>query len=136
MKKTFTLLVAAVLMTAAAFAQYDGNRPHDNNYGNNNYDNNQEVAVNNNQHFDRDVHHFGEREKHMKIDEINYRYDRKIAAVENSFFMSRHKKDWKISRLQAQRDEDINFVMAKFNARQDHYNQGDNHYNDHDRRNW
>ena len=135
MKKTFTLLAVAMIMASATFAQYNNNR-YDNNYGNNNYDYNHPVVVDNNHGFDNDHHFFGEREKNMQIDRINYIYDKKIEHVENSFFMGRHKKDCKIAELQAQRSNEISFVVAKFDERKMHFDQGDNHYNDHDRRNW
>ena len=137
MKKTFTLLAVAMVMTSATFAQYNNNRSGDNNYGNNNSDYNHTVVVDNNHgNYDNDRHFFGEREKNMQLDRINYVYDRKIEHVENSFFMGRHKKDCKIAELQAQRNYEISCVVAKFNERKMHFDEGDNHYNDHDRRNW
>ena len=144
MKKTFTLLATVLLITTASFAQYNDHRPGDNNnaYGNNNYgynnnnggSYNNEMAVNN----DRDNwqdHHFGEREKQLRVDQINYEYDHKISSVENSFFIGRHKKEFKIAALQAQRDSEISYVMASFN-RNDHFHRYENRYDDHDRRNW
>ena len=141
MKKTFTFLAVAFLMTSAAFAQYNNNQPGNNNYGNNNYGNNSYgnnqvvVAADHRGNWDNGHHFFGEREKNMQIDRINYVYDKKIEHVENAFFMGRHKKDCKIAELQSQRDYEIGCVVAKFNERKVHFDQDDNHY-DHDRRNW
>ena len=133
MKKTFTLLATVVLLSSVAFAQYNNNRPNDDNY-NNNY---REVVIDN--RYDdhgRYDHHFGDNKKDMQIDRINYSYDRKIEWVQNSFFMGRHKKQYKIAQLQAQRDYEIGCVVAKFNGGNNHYSRNDNHYNHDDRRNW
>ena len=61
---------------------------------------------------------------------------KKIEWVQNSFFMGRHKKQYKIAQLQAKRDYEIGCVVAKFNGGNNHYSRNDNHYNHDDRRNW
>ncbi len=133
MKKTFTLLATVVLLSSAAFAQYNNNRPNVDFYNNNN----REVVIAN-RFDDREKYgyNFGDRKKNMQIDRINYAYDRKIGWVQNNFFMGRHKKQFKIAQLQAQRDYEIDCVAAKFSGRDDHYGRNDNHYNHDDRTNW
>jgi Ni/Co efflux regulator RcnB len=73
MKKTFTILAVATVLTSAAFAQYDGNRRNDNKYDNNN---SHDVVVNNfptrgNGYNDRGDSYFSEREKDIQIAQIN-----------------------------------------------------------------
>lgn len=137
MKKTFTLLATVALMTSAAFAQNNGNHRGDN-YGN---DNHRDIAINNNRdrgddYNDRGTYYFTEREKDMQIAQINREYYNKIQSVRNKFFMGRYQKERMITSLQFQRDEEVHSVMAKFNRRENHYDQRDSRYRDHDNRNW
>lgn len=135
MKKTCTLLAAIVLITTAAFAQ---NKNHDNNYGNGNP---HDMAINDNHdrgrgYDDRGSRYFNERERDMRIAEINRQYNKRIQSVRNKFFMSRHEKEHIINSLQFQREKEIRSVIAKFNQREYRYDKRDGRYNDHDKRNW
>ncbi len=136
MKKTFTFLAAAVLMTSAAIAQKNSSHQSDNN-------NRGDLAVNEKNNgrggYDdrgRGGYYFSEREKNVQISQINREYDYKIKAVRNKFFMNRYQKEKMITSLQFQRSREIRSVMVKFNNRQNRYDRKDNRYNDHDKRNW
>ncbi|MEP7142404.1 MAG: hypothetical protein ABI707_06025 [Ferruginibacter sp.] len=134
MKKTFTLLAVAALLTSASFAQ-DG-RQRDNNYGN---DRGREVASNNHEGNGygrpRGTYYFSSREKDMQIFSINREYNHKIESVKHKFFMGRSKKEQLVCSLELQRDAEIRSVIEKFNDRRNLYDARDNRHNDHDRRN-
>ena len=135
MKKTCTLLAAIVLITTAAVAQ---NKHHDNDYGNGNP---QDVAVNDNHnrgrgYDDRGSRYFTEREREMRIAEINREYNKRIQSVRNKFFMSRYQKERIINSLQFQREKEIRSVIAKFTQREYRYDKRDRRYDDNDKRNW
>jgi hypothetical protein len=117
MKKTFTILAVATLLTSAAFAQYDGSRRNDNKYDNNN---SHDVVVNNfptrgSGYNDRGDRYFSEREKDMQIAQINQEYNYKIQSVRNQFFMGRYQKKRRIDALNFQRKQEIFSVVEKFN---------------------
>ena len=135
MKKACTLLAAIVLVTTAAVAQ---NKNHDNNYGNGNP---HDVAINDNHsrgrgYDDRGSRYFYERERDMRIVEINREYNKRIQSVRNKFFMNRYQKERIINSLQFQREKEIRAVIAKFNQREYRYDKRDSKYNEHDKRNW
>jgi hypothetical protein len=129
MKKTFTLLATIALMISAAFAQYNDDRRRDDNYGNNNpRDYAFKNKHDNDEHFnDRGRYSFSEREKNFQIAQINRDYYNRIQSVKNKFFMGRYQKERKIELLQMQREDAIRSVLMRFNDR-------DNRYHDHDRR--
>jgi hypothetical protein len=123
MKKLITLS-AAVLFFTVAFAQYDkGNRKNDDGY------NSKDVVYNDNRynHDDRrdDRYTFNNREKEMQIARINREYDRRIASVKHNWFMSRSKKNAVICSLEEQRNDEIRMVFARYNHR-------NNRFDDHD----
>lgn len=136
MKRTCTLIAALLFISAASFAQYNENDGGRDNDGDNNYDRHRDVVVNNGYDKGREEHHFGDRERNRQINLINFEYNRKIDHVANSFFMSRHKKQYLIADLQARRENEIRFVWAKFNERRTGYNHDNNDYNNHGRRHW
>ena len=138
MKKTCTLLAAIVLITTAAVAQNNNRNQRDNNYGNHNP---HDVAINDNHsrgrgYDDRGSTYFNERERDMRIVEINREYNKRIQSVRNKFFMSRYQKERIINSLQFQREKEIRAVIAKFNQREYRYDKRDSKYNEHDKRNW
>jgi hypothetical protein len=135
MKKACTLLAAIILTATAAVAQ---NRNHDNNYENGNP---HDVAINDNHsrgrgYDDGGSRYFNERERDMRIEEINREYYKRLQSVRNKFFMSRQQKERIINSLQFQREKEIRSVIAKFNQREYRYDKRDGRYDDHDKRNW
>lgn len=135
MKKTFTLLAIAALISSTSFAQ--GNYPRDNNYGN---DRGRDVVVNNNGDRNgygkgRGVYYFSPRERDMQIKSINIDYNRRIESVSRKFFMNRSKKQQIIYSLDLQRDAEIRSVIAKFNDRRNRFDGRDSRYDDRGRNN-
>ncbi len=112
MKKTFTLLVAVLLTSAAAFAQY-GQGDRDRDYGYNGHSNNRGGGK---------FYFFTAKERDMQIAQINREYAGKIQAVKNKFFMMRNVKEKQIRALKQQRDSEISAVWLKYN---DKRNKGD-----------
>ena len=138
MKKTCTLLAAIVLITTAAVAQNNNRNQRDNNYENGNP---HDVAINDNHnrgrgYDDRGSRYFYERERDMRIAEINREYNNRIQSVRNKFFMNQHQKERIINSLQFQREKEIRSVTAKFNQREYRYDKKDGRFNDHDKKNW
>lgn len=125
MKKIITLL-GAVLLVASSFAQYDSrdNKRHDN-----------DVAYNDGKHKDHDNRRGDDRynnnyrERDMQIAKINREYDRKIESVQHRWFMSHSRKQELIYQLEDQRRYEIRKVYARFNQRNDRW---DDHDRDHD----
>ena len=140
MKKSFTLLAIAALITSATFAQY--NHPRDNNYDqrDNNYGNNNggDVVINNDRdrrgyENNRSTYYFTPRDRDFRISAINNDYTRRIESVRNKFFMGRGKKENIIYTLQMQRNDDIRAVVAKFNDRRNIFSERDRNVDcDHD----
>ncbi len=116
MKKTITLLLSVVLMSSAAFAQYNGQQ-RDNNYGYN-------KPNDRNYGYDKGgkFYFFTARERDMQIAQINREYAGKMQSVRNRFFMSRRQKDRQLAILEQQRSDEIRMVWLKFN---DRMNRGD-----------
>lgn len=152
MKKSFTLLAIAAMITSATFAQY--NHPRDNNYDqrDNNYGNNngRDVVINSDRDkrgYDnnRGTYYFSPRERDVQISAINNDYNHRIESVRNKFFMGRAKKENIIYSLQMQRNDDIRAVVARFNDRRNMFDgrdrggrdDYDRDHHDHGRRgNW
>ncbi len=135
MKKAFTLLAIAALISSASFAQ--GNYPRDNNYGNNR---GRDVVVTNNGDRNgygkgRGAYYFSPRERNMQIKSINIDYNRRIESVNRKFFMNRSKKQQIIYSLDLQRDAEIRSVMEKFNDRRNRFDGRDSRYDDRGRNN-
>ena len=134
MKKIFTLSVA-VVMLAAAQAQ-NGNRQNEqqrdqrdnqNGYGN---DNDHTVK---NYPYDKDDRYNNsnaafERNKAMRIAQVNREYQYKIQRVQSSRFMSRNEKKRQIRLLEAQRLQEIRRINleASRNRNNDRYDRNDN----------
>ena len=139
MKKIFTFIVSTTLFTSA-FAQYNNSNQHDHSY-----DKSKDVAVtdsrNQNDHgYNKgndagtnanwnkkddnsynDNYAFSNRDRDMQIMKINREYNYKIQDVKNNVFMNRFKKQRVISMLEAQRNDEIQKVYAKFNNRHDRH---------------
>ncbi|MBC7689046.1 MAG: hypothetical protein H7211_12810 [Aquabacterium sp.] len=153
MKKSFTLLAIAALITSATFAQNNhprdnNNDQRDNNYGNNN---GRDVVINNDRdrrgyENNRSTYYFTPRDRDFRISAINNDYTRRIESVRNKFFMGRGKKENIIYTLQMQRNDDIRAVIAKFTDRRNMFSgrarnvdreDYDHDHHDHGRRgNW
>ena len=121
MKKTFTLLSIAILLTSGLFAQQNGHRGyHD---GNDN-----DYAVNNDWRGrgDRGGYYFTDREKDMQIRSINREYNGKIQSVKHRWFTGRERKQQMIWSLEQQRQAEIRSVYARFNDPRNRYERQDN----------
>jgi len=134
MKKIFTLSVAVVIL-AAAQAQ-NGNRQNEqqrdqrdsqNGYGN---DNDHTVK---NYPYDKDDRYNNsnaafERNKAMRIAQVNREYQYKIQRVQSSRFMSRNEKKRQIRLLEAQRLQEIRRInfSSNRNRSDDRYDRNDN----------
>ena len=124
MKKIFTLLFS-VTMFASAFAQYKTGGQKDAGY------NNGKDAVYNDGRDKKDDKRFNDnnsftaRERDMEIAQINRDYDRQVKELKSSRFLSRAKKEKMIRKLDAQRSSEIAKVYAKFNARNNRYDDKD-----------
>ncbi|MEO6547924.1 MAG: hypothetical protein ABIN94_07980 [Ferruginibacter sp.] len=138
MKKSFTLVAIAALITTGSFAQFGHSRD-------NNYDQGRDVVVNNghggygrdkDRREERGTYFFTAREKDMQLFSINREYGNRIESVRHKFFMSRGKKEQLIYSLEQERSAEIRSVWAKFNDRRNLFNR-DNGHNGRDRRsNW
>ena len=132
MKKTFTLLAIATVLTTASFAQYD--RPHGN------YDRDREIAATNNRDGyghgrERGTYFFSAKDKEAAIYSINNEYRRKIESVKHRFFMGRAKKEQILYSLEMQRSAEIRNVISKFNDRRNLYDRRDDWGHDRGRKN-
>ena len=132
MKKTFTLLAIATVLTTVSFAQYHHQR--DDN------DRDRQVAANDNRYRNgyergRGTYYFSAKEKNMQIFSITKEYNHRIESVKHRFFMRRAKKEQLICSLELQRDAEIRSVVAKFTDRRNLFDRSDNWGQGHDRRN-
>jgi hypothetical protein len=120
MKKIFTLLVG-ISIAAASFAQYKSNdsynKGRDNGYNDGGFKKDDKR--------NSGYYSFSARERDMQIAKINRDYDWKIQDVKRKYFVTRFRKDQMVRQLEEQRRYEIKNVYAKFNDR-------DNRYNDHD----
>ena len=136
MKKIFTLSVA-VAMLAAVQAQNGsgnnhGNRQNDQqtNQRDNGYGNDNTVK---NRPYDKDDRYnngnaASERNKGMRIAQVNREYQYKIQRVQSSRFMSRSEKKRQIRLLEAQRLQEIRWINSEStrNRNNDRYDRNDN----------
>lgn len=114
MKKIFTLLFATAMLSTA-FAQYGQKGQKGNTKANDVY------ASNNNPGYDKHDKDYGgyiftAKEKDMQIAQINREYNKKIQAVKSKLFMNWFQKSRQIKNLEAQRDNEVQQVMYKFNS--------------------
>lgn len=125
MKKMFTLLGAALFITASSFAQWGNDRAPDRGYGNNGYGNN---GYNNDQYriynfrtedeLIRDMN-LG-RSQERKIARINQQFQQAVYRIQYDRFSSAQQKKWQLERLEQQRRQDIMNVLSSF--QRDRYN--------------
>lgn len=113
MKKMFTLVLTAVLLTGSVFAQYGPGKDYSKDSRNTGWHDNDKKGG---------FYFYTARERDMDIAKINREYDRKINAVKNKFMMNRFQKQRQISFLEDERRDEIRMVFAKFNDRR---NKGD-----------
>jgi len=121
MKKIFTLSVA-VVMLAAVQAQ-NGNRQNDqqrdqrdnsNGYGNGNDHTSKNYPYDKDDRYNNGNAAF-ERNKGMRIAQVNREYQYKIQRVQSSRFMSRSEKKRQIRLLEAQRLQEIRWINSESN---------------------
>lgn len=124
MKKMITLS-AALMFFVAAFAQYNAGNQRNNDYNKDRDYSYNERSYKKDRDHDNDRYNFNTRERDKQIAAINREYDRKIAAVDHRWFMSRSKKEAIICSLQNQRKNEIRMVYEQFNRRS-------NRHDDHD----
>jgi hypothetical protein len=148
MKKMFTLFVAVALLTAVQAQKGSGNKrgngqndqrknqqndqwDNQNGYGN---DNNVKNYPNDNDDRFNNSNSGFERNKGMRIAQINREYQYKIQKVKNSYFMSRGEKKRQIRFLEDQRLQEIRMVNfnSNKNRKGDRYDHNDR--NDHSNR--
>ncbi|MEJ7589503.1 MAG: hypothetical protein WKI04_18280 [Ferruginibacter sp.] len=115
MKKAFTLLAIAALVTTASIAQRHGDDDYCNDRG-------REVAANhhgggNDYGRGRGTYIFTEREKNMQLFSINREYNGRVESVKRKLFMGRAKKEQLIWSMELQRNGDIRSVRATFDDR-------------------
>jgi hypothetical protein len=128
--KTIFTLIAALTITATSFAQYNGGGQRDPNYnkGNDVYKGsevyNDRGGKKDDRRFDRS-YSFSKREMDMQIARINRDYDWKIQDIRTRGFGSRRRKEEMIRDLNYQRNAEIRTVYARFNDR-------NNRFDDHD----
>jgi hypothetical protein len=137
MKKIFTLLFAAGIVTAA-LAQTGSrdnrdSRQNDQRNDQNGYDYGKDNAAKN-YPFDKDDRYnngrySSERYRDMQIAQINREYDFKIQRIRNSFFMSRWEKQRQIRFLEEQRQHEIRMVYARFSKNRNRHHDRDDHSN-------
>lgn len=114
MKKIFTLLFTTAMLSTA-FAQH-GQRDKGI------YKSNDIYVSSNSNSFDKankgyhDWYIFTEREKNIRIAQINRDFAFKIQSVQNRAFMSRFQKRRIITNLEIERDQEIREVFLKFNS--------------------
>jgi hypothetical protein len=110
MKKLFTLIIA-VFSLSAVFAQY-GHQDRDRNY-----DRGQSSVIierDNHSGYDRDYNRNDNRYMmHNLVEKINWKYDRRIADVQNDPFIRPWKKDRIINNLDRERREEIRSVYVR-----------------------
>ncbi len=124
MKKIFTFLFAATLLTTA-YAQYDRKDEWDNNNKENGYG--KEGKHEKDDGWFKGRYYFTPRERDMQIAQINREYAYKVQSLKNNYFMSWYQKKRQVEFLKDQRDRDLRMVNARFNDRR-------NKFNHHDRR--
>ena len=120
MKKIFTLLFSTALLSTAAFAQYGQRDKHDDVivvYGNH-YD---KDFGRDDRKFGRGAYIFTAKERDIAINQINREYSYKIQSIQNRFGMSRFQKRRMINNLEAERNEEIAMVWAKFNHKKNKF---------------
>jgi hypothetical protein len=120
MKKMFTLVLTAILISGAAFAQY-GPKDYGNNGNGNGNGRNTGWNDNKGDKYGKGAYYFSARDRDMEIADINREYDRKMQVVKNRFFMSRRQKEAQLCALDDQRKMEIKQVWAKFNDRKNKY---------------
>jgi hypothetical protein len=117
MKKIFTLLFTTAMLSTA-FAQYgqkgQGNRGNDK--SNDVYVSNNNRGHGHDDYGGRGGYIFTAREKNMQIDQINHEYEHKIRDVKSRNFMGWYQKKRIINNLEAQRDQEIQAVLYRFNS--------------------
>jgi len=128
MKKIFTLLVAVGFL--AAMNAQTGSRDNRNNRDthdrqqNDQWGNNKDVIVNDGRYNngDRNDNNFGSYNgnRRMQIAQVNRKYDFKIERVRNDFFMRRFEKMRVIRSLEAQRQQEIRMLYARYNKKGQH----------------
>ena len=134
MKKIFTLSIAVALLAAAHAQNGSGNNrgdqrndqptsQRDNQYGHDN-------GVKNSP-YDKDWNKKDnaafERNKAMRIAQVNREYEYKIQKVQHSFFMSRSEKKRQVRFLEAQRLQEIRRIQ--FDTNRNRYDDRDDHSN-------
>jgi len=102
MKKIFTLLIALGLLTVADAQR--GNKNRHPKVG-------VSISVGNNGIYQSNF--AADRLLRQELARINFKYDRRIRQVRNNYFMFRFEKMRKISRLEQQRQQEINRAYAK-----------------------
>ena len=124
--KKISIFLLAISAAVSVSAQYNNNNRNQNNNG---YGDKKEVVV---YHDSRNDNHadgrFNFRERDMKIAAINRDYDSKVREVRNRFFMSRFKKEQQISRLEAQRNDEIKRLYSYYNNDRRDERDGRNHW--------
>jgi hypothetical protein len=129
MKKIFTL-IAAVAITATSFAQYNGGGQRDVNYnkGNDVYKGgevyNDRGGRKDDRLYDKSCF-FNKREMEMQIASINREYDWKIQNLRTRGFGSYRRKEEMIRDLNFQRNAEIRTVYARFNNRNNRWDDRD-----------
>jgi hypothetical protein len=124
MKKIFTLLVSVTLF-ASAFAQYKTGGQKDAGYNNGKDGIYNDGRDKKDDRRSNDYNSFTARERDMEIAQINRDYDRQVRDVRSSRYLSRAKKEKMIRKLDVQRSNEIAKVYAKFNARNNRYDDRD-----------
>ena len=127
MKKLFTLLFAAALMTTA-FAQYDPREEWDNNKR----DDFEKDSRSYHDNGFKGTYYFTPAERDMEIAQINREYDYKIQSVKRKFYMDRNQKMRQVRFLEEQKYMRIQSVLAKFGDRRNKFNS----YSHRNQKNW
>lgn len=113
MKKIFTLLFATAMLSTA-FAQY-GQK--DRNNGKDDYAYNNRYDIDKRGNANHGWYVFTPRERDMEITQINRVYDHKINRVKQQFYGSWFSTSRQIRSLEAQRNDEVQAVIFKFNDR-------------------
>jgi Ni/Co efflux regulator RcnB len=133
MKKTMMFILAAV-MVVPAMAQTVPAPPQDTEYGigreggfkdgrGGDFDRDRDISRHGGDYDSRnkDAYYFSKTERDQQVSQINREYDYKVRNVQYNYFMSRHKKERIVCRLEEQRQEEIKQVYAKFFDRRNRF---------------